>query len=373
MLNSYLRKVDAMVNVETDPVFNTSIAKGITGIDTAYWNRKTGNTLGNIQYWNGTGWVNLAPGQNGQTLILVNGIPSWSGVAYPSLTTSSVSSITSTSAGVGGNIFSDGGASVSARGLVYGTAANPTLSNTVLIIGSGTGGYAGTISGLMPNTTYYVRAYATNITGTGYGNEISFTTSDGYFKGFVANSNVFLPIDTNQWQYIAITKENNIAKIYKNGQLLLTGEYTDHYYSWDKLELGAVFYTSYNNWFQGFIDEIRISNIVRSQAEISDNFSANAPFSSDSNTIGLWHFDENSGSQINASAGVNGSTINTNWVEGKFGNCLYYNGIDARSEFLQNLPVSILSFEFWIKPETSKISWPISWYGYNTSGLILGF
>jgi hypothetical protein len=229
------------------------------------------------------------------------------------------------------------------------------------------------MTGLNLNTTYYVRAYATNSMGTGYGNEVSFTTSDGSIKGFVANSNVFVPIDSNQWQYIVITKENDIAKIYKNGELLLTGEYNNLDYSWDKLELGAVFYTSYNNWFQGFIDEIRISNIARSQVEISNNFTANAPFSSDANTIGLWHFDENSGSQINASAGVNGSTINTNWVEGKFGNCLYYNGIDARSEFLQNLPVSILSFEFWIKPETSKISWPISWYGYNTSGLILGF
>jgi uncharacterized protein (TIGR02145 family) len=176
MLNPYLRKVDAMVNAETDPVFNTSIAKGITGIDTAYWNRKTGNSTGNIQYWNGITWVNLAPGQNGQTLILVNGIPSWSGAAYPTLTTSTLSSITSTSANAGGNISADGGASVSARGLVYGTASNPTLSNTVLIIGSGTGGFSGTISGLTPNTTYYVRAYATNSSGTGYGNAVTFQT-----------------------------------------------------------------------------------------------------------------------------------------------------------------------------------------------------
>jgi uncharacterized protein (TIGR02145 family) len=135
-----------------------------------------GTTTGNIQYWNGANWVNLAPGQDGQTLILVNGIPSWSGAAYPTLTTSSVSSITSTSVNIGGNISSDGGALVSARGLVYGTAANPTLSNTVLIIGSGTGGFSGTISGLMPNTTYYVRAYGTNSSGTGFGNEVSFQT-----------------------------------------------------------------------------------------------------------------------------------------------------------------------------------------------------
>jgi uncharacterized protein (TIGR02145 family) len=177
MLNPYLRKVDAIVNVETDPVFNSSIAKGISGIDTAYWNRKTGNIPGSIQYWNGTTWVNLAPGLPGQVISMSStGIPSWSGAAFPTLTTSAISSITSTSANAGGNISSDGGAAVSARGLVYGTTSNPTLSNTVLSIGSGTGGYAGTISGLTPNSTYYVRAYATNSAGTGYGDQVSFTT-----------------------------------------------------------------------------------------------------------------------------------------------------------------------------------------------------
>ncbi len=135
-----------------------------------------GSTPGNIQYWNGTTWVNLAPGQNGQTLILTNGIPSWSGAAYPTLTTSSISSITSTSINGGGNISADGGAAVSARGLVYGTTSNPTLSNTVLTIGSGSGSFSGALAGLTPNTTYYVRAYATNSAGTNYGNEISFQT-----------------------------------------------------------------------------------------------------------------------------------------------------------------------------------------------------
>jgi uncharacterized protein (TIGR02145 family) len=136
-----------------------------------------GATLGNTMYWNGTTWVNLAPGLPGQVISMSStGIPAWSGAAYPTLTTSSISSITSTSANAGGSISADGGASVSARGLVYGTTSNPTLSNSVLIIGSGVGGFSGSLSGLTPNTTYYVRAYATNSSGTGYGNEISFQT-----------------------------------------------------------------------------------------------------------------------------------------------------------------------------------------------------
>jgi hypothetical protein len=136
-----------------------------------------GTTTGNIQYWNGTTWVNLAPGLPGQVISMSStGIPFWSGAAYSTLTTSSISSVTSTSVNSGGNITSDGGAAVSARGLVYATTSNPTLSNTILIIGSGTGSFSGTLTGLTPNTTYYIRAYATNSAGTGYGNEISFQT-----------------------------------------------------------------------------------------------------------------------------------------------------------------------------------------------------
>jgi uncharacterized protein (TIGR02145 family) len=60
--------------------------------------------------------------------------------------------------------------------LVYATTSNPTLSNTVLTIGSGEGSFSGTLTGLTPNSTYYVRAYATNSSGTAYGNEVSFTT-----------------------------------------------------------------------------------------------------------------------------------------------------------------------------------------------------
>lgn len=98
-------------------------------------------------------------------------------ITLPTVTTSTVTSIMSTTANSGGNITSDGGASVTARGVVWSTSQNPTIAlSTKTIDGTGTGNFSSAISGLTANTTYYLRAYATNSAGTAYGNEITFTT-----------------------------------------------------------------------------------------------------------------------------------------------------------------------------------------------------
>jgi uncharacterized protein (TIGR02145 family) len=97
-------------------------------------------------------------------------------VAIPQLSTNSTASITQTTAIAGGNITNDGGAPVTQRGVVYGTTQNPTLASSFTQDGSGTGNFTSTLSGLTPNTTYYVRAYATNSIGTAYGNQQSFVT-----------------------------------------------------------------------------------------------------------------------------------------------------------------------------------------------------
>jgi hypothetical protein len=91
-------------------------------------------------------------------------------------TTSSATSITGTGAVSGGNVSSDGGLTVTARGLAYGTSAGPTISGDTVVSGSGTGSFTAELTGLANSTTYYVRAYATNSLGTAYGPEQSFTT-----------------------------------------------------------------------------------------------------------------------------------------------------------------------------------------------------
>jgi hypothetical protein len=89
--------------------------------------------------------------------------------------TATVTSISGTTATGGGTITADGGAEVTARGVVYGTSS---LSSTYSVTsGTGTGTYTANLSGLIPATTYYVRAFATNSVGTVYGPETSFTST----------------------------------------------------------------------------------------------------------------------------------------------------------------------------------------------------
>ena len=93
-----------------------------------------------------------------------------------SVRTAEVSSITTNSAVCGGNVTSDGYLSVTARGVCWSTSPNPTITDNKTTDGSGTGSFTSNITGLTANTTYYVRAYATNNIGTAYGEEKSFTT-----------------------------------------------------------------------------------------------------------------------------------------------------------------------------------------------------
>ena len=106
-------------------------------------------------------------------------------IELPKVTTTSVTDITSKSAKSGGNVTSDGGSTVTERGIVWGTVTNPNLSDSnKLVGGNGKGSYTSSITGLTPNTKYYVRAYATNSKGTSYGEQVSFATdAEGNTEG----------------------------------------------------------------------------------------------------------------------------------------------------------------------------------------------
>ncbi len=140
----------------------------------------------------------------------------------PTVTTTAASSITETTATSGGNISNDGGAALTTRGVCWSTSPNPTIAlMTKTNDGAGTAAFTSSITGLVANTTYYVRAYATNSVGTAYGNEVNFTTLQNPTGINIAGPNV-TDIDGNMYQSVTncgltFTKQNlNVSK-YSDG------------------------------------------------------------------------------------------------------------------------------------------------------------
>lgn len=108
------------------------------------------------------------------TILLISGCKK---ATVPTLTTVEVSGITVSTAVSGGEITDDGGEEIMAKGVCWSTASNPDITGTHTIDGTGSDSFVSNLVNLTDGTTYYVRAYATNSVGTGYGNEVTFATS----------------------------------------------------------------------------------------------------------------------------------------------------------------------------------------------------
>ena len=97
----------------------------------------------------------------------------------PVVTTIGITEITETSAVAGGDVTSDGGAEVTARGVCWSVNPNPTIDDKHTEDGAGVGNFTSNITELTTNTVYHLRAYATNEVGTSYGEEVTFNTMQG--------------------------------------------------------------------------------------------------------------------------------------------------------------------------------------------------
>jgi hypothetical protein len=122
------------------------------------------------------------------------------------VSTDAVSGITSTTVVLGGNVTDEGGASVTERGVCYGTTLNPTTADKKAEMGKGQGSFSLTISGLNSGNTYYVRAYAINSQGTTYGTQVTFTTGflsatpNSYNAPKESGSKEFTVVSNIDWQ-----------------------------------------------------------------------------------------------------------------------------------------------------------------------------
>ncbi|MEM9362515.1 MAG: hypothetical protein AAGA43_07770 [Bacteroidota bacterium] len=99
-------------------------------------------------------------------------------VSIPTLTTNAITGIDANSATSGGNVTNNGGGALLQIGLCWDTNPNPTIADNRTEEDTNDANFTSTMNSLNPNTLYYVRAYASNSAGVGYGNQQSFTTLD---------------------------------------------------------------------------------------------------------------------------------------------------------------------------------------------------
>jgi|WetSurMetagenome_2_1015567.scaffolds.fasta_scaffold00166_13 uncharacterized protein (TIGR02145 family) len=177
-------------------------------------------------------------------------------VSLAQLTTTDVTLITSISAVSGGNILTDGGAVITVRGVCWSKEPDPTTDDNKTTDGSGTGSFTSNLTGLITNTTYYLRAYAITSAGTSYGTLQAFTTDAFTTVGQITD------IDNAVYTTIAIgnqtwMKENLKVTHYNNGDPipdiiddnewwnLITGAYCDY----DNNPINSTAYGRLYNWY----------------------------------------------------------------------------------------------------------------------------
>ena len=202
---SFTTLVNTGIYVTTSPVTantpNTAICGGTVTIDNTLtvtsrgvcWSTQSTPTINSSHTTDGSGigeFTSQLTEMQAGTIYYVRAYATNSlGVAYgnqvtfntslasvPTVITNEVISIAGHSATTGGNVTATGGAPVTARGVCWSTNPNPTIANSHTTDGTGTGIYTSAMTGLSQTTTYYVRAYATNSAGTGYGEQQTFTT-----------------------------------------------------------------------------------------------------------------------------------------------------------------------------------------------------
>ena len=150
--------------------------------------------------------------------------------------TTAATAITMVSATSGGNVTTDGGSAVTARGVCWSTAINPTISDNHTTNGASTGTYISLITGLNANTLYHVRAYATNSNGTFYGSDLPFNTlcavsSLPFSEAFTSTSipGCWSQVDhqgnAQVWQFGVITNQTPNPLLNGNYAFLNSGGY----------------------------------------------------------------------------------------------------------------------------------------------------
>jgi len=172
--------------------------------------------------------------------------------SLPALTTTVVNSINQTIATGGGNITSDGGLTITSRGVCWSLKSGPTIADNKSSDGVGSGSFTSSITGLIYGKIYFARAYAINSKGISYGNEIKFYTSTETVTDIDGNLYHTVIIGNQTWmvENLKTTKYNDgtaIPNITDNATWagLTTGAYCWYYNNNSEKDS----YGGYYNWY----------------------------------------------------------------------------------------------------------------------------
>nr|WP_320120272.1 SusF/SusE family outer membrane protein [uncultured Marinifilum sp.] len=179
--------LSGMVVAEGDGISEYGVAWGLTENPTTDNNKTIANEVDKAVYWvTVEGLDHLTTYHYRAYVIMENGNTMYGEdntfttlANIPTITIGAASGITDIFAQITANVPYDGKAEVTAKGVCWNTDAAPTTANDTTLNGKGIGEFTANLSGLLPATTYYARAYAINSVGTAYSNEVNFTTNIG--------------------------------------------------------------------------------------------------------------------------------------------------------------------------------------------------
>ena len=143
----------------------------------------------------------------------------------PTITTSSIIDASLSTALGGGNVTSDGGSAITARGVCWSTTINPTILNSKTSDGTSLGSFTSTITDLTNGVTYHIRAYATNCKGTGYGSDIPYTHNPTGIENIQTTEISVFPNPITDMLYIEYKNDNyETINIFNSKGVLLAKE-----------------------------------------------------------------------------------------------------------------------------------------------------
>ncbi len=259
-----------------------------------------------------------------------------SSASIPVVLTKTITQLSANSYSGGGLVISDGGASINARGLCWGTNLNPTIADNTTMDGVGLGVFSSALSGLLSNVTYYVRAYASNSAGTGYGVQYIILVSS-------PSNGALMDIDGNVYDTVGIgnqfwMKQNLRTTHFQNGDPIVEIEDSASWYlnngstpTWCYYKGDAVYNSSFGklyNWYT-VVDPRNMCPAgwhVPSDSDwvhLTDYLGGKVIAGAHLRSLSFWRY--NSASLTDNSSGFSGYPSGYRWVDGGS----YYMGDEA--------------------------------------------